>query len=436
MTRVVTMACKDLKIIGRDWFGVFWIFVFPLLYAVFFGSIFGGRGGGARNAMPVAIVDEARNDDSESFIARLAKSDAIRVDREAGTKAVVLDDLDRARNRVRKGDCVAYVRIKPGYGGDSFQMFSGRGESAALEVGVDPSRAAEAGYLQGVLMETTFQGFTDRFRDKDAMKKQIRRSIDGLEDATAISGAQKTVLETFLDALESFVEGADFDQLGGAPDNLAGQMIKTVAVVKDESGRPRSSFDVMFPSAILWGLIGCMAGFAISIVRERTAGTLLRLKVAPVSRAQVLGGKALACFLTCGAVAVFLLLIGRVALGVHLGSLPLLALAIASTGLCFTGMMMVVSVMGKTEQAVAGAGWGVMMPLAMIGGAMVPLIAMPPWMLTLSNLSPVKWGIYAIEGAVWRDFSLLEMLLPCGILVGIGVGLFALGVWVFRRVEG
>ena len=164
--------------------------------------------------------------------------------------------------------------------------------------------------------------------------------------------------------------------------------------------------------------------------------TLLRLQVAPVSRAHVLGGKALACFLMCAAVAVFLLVIGRFALGVNLGSLPLLAVAVACTGLCFTGIMMTVAVMGKTEQAVAGAGWGVMMPMAMVGGAMVPLIAMPGWMRTLSNVSPVKWGIYAIEGAVWRDFSPAEMVVPCAILVGLGVVFFSLGVWIFSRQRG
>ena len=93
---------------------------------------------------------------------------------------------------------------------------------------------------------------------------------------------------------------------------------------------------------------------------------------------------------------------------------------------------MLTSTLGKTEQAAAGAGWAVMMPLTMLGGGMVPLFFMPGWMVTVSSLSPVKWAILAMEGAIWRGFSLREMLLPCGILVVVGVVCFAIGTRTFR----
>ena len=76
-----------------------------------------------------------------------------------------------------------------------------------------------------------------------------------------------------------------------------------------------------------------------------------------------------------------------------------------------------------------------MMPFTMIGGGMIPLAFMPAWMQTVSNISPVKWGILALEGAVWRDFTLIEMFLPCGILLGIGAMAFAVGVKLLSREE-
>ncbi len=108
-------------------------------------------------------------------------------------------------------------------------------------------------------------------------------------------------------------------------------------------------------------------------------------------------------------------------------------MATVSTAICFTGLMMFVSTLGKTEAGVAGAGWGIMMPFAMLGGGMVPLIAMPPWMQTASNVSPVKWGIIALEGAIWRGFSLVDMLLPCAILIAVGAAFYAVGVWSLSR---
>ncbi|MFN7978640.1 MAG: hypothetical protein U0P30_10915 [Vicinamibacterales bacterium] len=35
---------------------------------------------------------------------------------------------------------------------------------------------------------------------------------------------------------------------------------------------------------MLWGLIGCMMSFGISLVTERTRGTFLRLEMAPLTR--------------------------------------------------------------------------------------------------------------------------------------------------------
>ncbi len=91
---------------------------------------------------------------------------------------------------------------------------------------------------------------------------------------------------------------------------------------------------------------------------------------------------------------------------------------------------MSLSVLGRTEQAVSGAGWSSLIVLAMIGGAMVPPSVMPDWLLQLSNLSPVKWGIWALEGATWRALSWSELLQPLSMLSAFGLASFAAGVSV------
>lgn len=63
---------------------------------------------------------------------------------------------------------------------------------------------------------------------------------------------------------------------------------------------------------------------------------------------------------------------------------------------------------------------------------MIPQFLMPGWMRVIGNLSPVKWTILAMEGAVWRGFSPGEMLLPCAILVTFGAVCFAVGVRALR----
>ena len=97
--------------------------------------------------------------------------------------------------------------------------------------------------------------------------------------------------------------------------------------------------------------------------------------------------------------------------------------------------MMLLSVLGKTEQAAGGIGWAVLLVMAMTGGGMIPLMFMPGWLRTVSHISPVKWAILSMEGAIFRGFSIQEMMLPCGILVGMGVLCFAIGVRAFQWVQ-
>ena len=195
---------------------------------------------------------------------------------------------------------------------------------------------------------------------------------------------------------------------------------------------PRSSYEITMPQAFIWLLLGCSAAFAVSLVMERTRGTLIRLKSAPITLAHILAGKALACFLTTlGGLAV-LFAIFRLVFSVRPDSYPLLLLALISAAVAFVGIMMLIAVMGKTEASVGGIGWAFLLLMAMTGGGMIPLMFMPDWMKTVSHFSFVKWSVLAVEGAVWRGFNLTEMLAPCGILIGIGLISFLVGVRVFK----
>jgi len=102
---------------------------------------------------------------------------------------------------------------------------------------------------------------------------------------------------------------------------------------------------------------------------------------------------------------------------------------------CFTGITILLSVLGKTEQSVAGAGWAILIMLAMIGGAMVPLAFLPEWLVTISRFSPVRFAMLGLEGALLRGFSFRELLPTFGVLLGIGAVAFCAGALVIARQE-
>jgi ABC-2 type transport system permease protein len=241
-----------------------------------------------------------------------------------------------------------------------------------------------------------------------------------------------TDLDRFLgdDAFIMPADTAASGSAGGAPGGFQPLVVSRAEITVSRAG-PKSAYAVSFPQGAIWGVLAAAAAFGISIVVERTHGTLVRLQTAPISRTQILAGKALACFATTIVISVALFSLARVVFGLRPGSVPLLALAIVSASIGFVGIMMLLSVIGKTEQSAGGIGWGILLVMSMIGGGMIPLFILPSWMRTISHFSPVKWAILSYEGAVWRQFTLGEMLLPCGILWAVGIVCFLIGVRTF-----
>jgi len=141
----------------------------------------------------------------------------------------------------------------------------------------------------------------------------------------------------------------------------------------------------------------------------------------------------LACFAACLVTLSILMLLGHFIFGVRLGDPWLLLVAILASSFCFVGIMMFVSVIGRTEQAVGGAGWAIFLIMAMAGGGMVPVVMMPSWMLAIGSFSPVKWSVLAIEGAIWRGFAPADMLQPVFILCAVGLVGFIIGTMILAR---
>src|SRR3546814_2348456 len=89
--------------------------------------------------------------------------------------------------------------------------------------------------------------------------------------------------------------------------------------------------------------------------------------------------------------------------------------------------MLLISSAGRTVQGVSSAGWAALMPLMMVGGGMIPLIAMPAWMATVSAFSPVSWSLRSLEGAIWRGYQWSDYLWPVAGMVLLGALAFGLG---------
>lgn len=409
MSRIFALAKKDLRLLPRVRAGLFFTFVWPVIVTVLFGFAFGGQAS-EQSKVRVAVVDEDNTGASRAFLARLAES-------------FELTPMTRAdaENAVRRGQRSGYVVLTRGFGEASARMFYGAPRE--IELGVDPARKAEAGMLEGLLMKHAAADLQTLMTNPAASSQMVERALGEMKGAPSDRVAP---VQRFLGELKTFVNTPAAQGPPGSPQAEWQPLKITAKDVAGERRGPDNAFEVTFPQGVIWGLIGCVMTFGISLVTERTHGTLVRLRMAPITRGQILGGKAVACFVSI--LTVELMLLGvALGFGVQPSSYPILALAGVSSAVCFVGFMMLIASLGKTEQSASGAAWAILMPLSMFGGAMVPQFVMPAWMQTVGLISPIRWALLAIEGGVWRQFSLGEMAVPCAILISVGIACFALG---------
>jgi len=414
----LALAGKDLRLLVRSKGDLFFTLGFPLLIAIFFGVIFAGPPEG-RAGPSLVLVDEDQSDGSRAFARRLAGT--------GGVSVVTMATGGEAAASVRLGKHVAYVLLPAGFGAASERPFFS--PSARVELGVDPSRKAEAAMLEGILMQQAAAGLTESLSNGASTRKRLDESRSALAFAPG-QGPETVATARFLGELSQFLESRA-ENPGGRGASFSLLQVEKRAIEPAAHG-PRNSFDFTFPQGILWGILACASTFGIGLVVERSAGTLVRLQVAPLTRTEILLGKALACLLAILAVEAILIGIGVAAFHLRPTSYALLGLAGFSAAIGFVGIMMALSTLGRTEKAASGAGWAILLVMSMLGGGMVPLFVMPAWMATASNASPAKWAILAFEGALWRGFGLADMLGPCAILVLVGALTFWVGARSFR----
>ena len=421
MRAVLAIARKDLRLMFRDKGDVFFTFVFPVLMAMLFGFVFRGAAtGGSRITVALVVESDSR---IAAGLAEDLGGDASLDVRRVTTRAEATDG-------VREGTFTAAIILPQSMQAGADRLFSGGG--IPIEAIIDPVRRAEAGLIQGKLNELAFRQFPKLLADDAQSKRMFQSMREAIAASKDMGAAQKLAAGALIATAESFVKSMPAGDGGGSPAaGGAGASWSPVQVRMEElpprTGVPRSSFDVSVPQGMVWGIAGCVGAFAASVVTERSRGTLARLRLAPITRAHLLAGKGLACFVTALLVELLLIVLAVTLVGARVAQPGMLALACVLSAFAFAGLAMLIAGFCRTEAEANGAGRGALLLLALIGGGTIPLFFMPPILQTLSYASPFRWAVIAIEGPFWRDVAPAAQVTPLVVLAGLGFGGFAVG---------
>jgi ABC-2 type transport system permease protein len=176
--------------------------------------------------------------------------------------------------------------------------------------------------------------------------------------------------------------------------------------------------------------------FGIGLLMMRRAGIWQRLRVAPISRADLVLSRILsATVVSLGTVAaIYGIAIG--AFGVRVdGSWAGLVAIIIAFALMNASLGLLIAAVGQNPEAARGLSILVMLILVMVGGAWVPSFVFPEWLQTLSHLTPTYWAIEGLAAMTWRGLPFADAVAPVGAMLAFSALFAAVAMWRFRWAE-
>jgi ABC-2 type transport system permease protein len=174
-----------------------------------------------------------------------------------------------------------------------------------------------------------------------------------------------------------------------------------------------------------------------SILTDRIWHTWERVRATAVSPVELITGKAVPVLVALLLQQVLVIAFGVAVLGLTVAAprplgLALLGAALLAWTLALLALGAMLGVLARSLSELSAAYDIGAMVLSSLGGALVPLAAMPHWVRPLAPASPGYWAVAALQGALRGDTG--RTLASCAALIGFALA--AALVTLFRASRG
>lgn len=170
--------------------------------------------------------------------------------------------------------------------------------------------------------------------------------------------------------------------------------------------------------------------------REHGYGTWERLRASVLRPLDIVAGKVGVPLLMVVAQQAILFAIGAVLFGFRVrGALVALPLIMVGYGISLCAIGGLLAAVCKSNQQINLVSNVVAMAMSGMGGAFVPLDALPGWAQSIAPITPTYWTMTAYRAVVLDGAGILGVLRPVGVLLAMGLGLAALAMTRFRFEE-
>jgi ABC-2 type transport system permease protein len=189
------------------------------------------------------------------------------------------------------------------------------------------------------------------------------------------------------------------------------------------------------PGLLGWAIAsGGAFGASITLVGWRKDKLLRRLRLAPISTGSiVLARVGISVAVALVQFAVFLGIATLPYFGLKLTASWWMAIPVVVCGtLAFMSIGLLVGSFAKTQQAATSIANIIILPMAFLGGAFIPLDYAPAWIRDVSYAMPLRYLVVGMQNVMARGEGPAAALPAIGILLALTLVLTAISVRVFR----
>ncbi len=405
MTKIILIGLKDLKIIFRDRAALLLILLAPFLLTLGLGLVtgrFSGNGSGIAN-IPVILVNQDKARLGNALVDVFNSPELSEL-----VETTTLDDPQAARHSIDADQAAALVVIPKGFTDSVIPKDNITVQPVKIEIYANPTRPTSAGIIKTIVEEFLGRVETGRI------------------------GGEVVVTQLLTNGL---ISPQDAPKLGATLGIQQADTASSITIQKTDSGSGEVPFDALSyiaPAMALMFLMYTVSYGGRSLLQERNQGTLPRLLISPTTSTQVLGGKVFGIFLTgCAQLGILIVasaLLFQLKWGDPAGIIVLVLAAVFAA----TGWGMLLTALARTPAQIGSAGSALMLMFGILGGSFVSLNNMPPFVQTLSKITPNAWGLDGFT-TLAQGGTLADIGTPITALLAMGAGLFVVAVVLFNR---
>ncbi|WP_175622693.1 ABC transporter permease [Chryseobacterium schmidteae] len=382
---------KEIQLLKRDSGGIVIIFLMPLLLIITItliqDSTFKNLEG---SKIPIIFID---NDKSE-----ISKNIKLELQRSKTFDLLTNYDEKSAQKAVFSGDYQMAIVIPENLTKDLNSNIDSKVQTIVSSFGLETDSTATK-----VVASKT---------------KDIHLYFDPATNAGFKNSVMNAINKMVFEIENKKIYKAFQDQLGTTED-LENKSLITFKEITPNKGKEElmpNSVQHNVPAWALFAIFFIVVPLSINLVKEKSQGTSVRVRVSPTPYYIHILGKTFTYLIIC--IIQFLLM---VAVGVWLfpymdlpqfdvtGKMFHLIIVTLFAGLAAIGFGVLLGTVAKTQEQSAPFGATSVVVLAAIGGIWVPVFLMPEFMQKIAAFSPMNWGLNAYYDIILRNSGLGEI---------------------------